>query len=67
MYYIMLKFQFLYVGLSKTTKEIFNWLENKKKWLGKKREKPGNFKLLDQSSVDLTSAESACLIINEWI
>ena len=46
MYDIMLEFQSLYVGLRKTIKDIF-------KLVGKKNlvsEKPGNFKLLDQST-----------------
>ena len=46
MYYIMLEFRFLYVGLIKTTKNIIK-LVRKKKLIGKKTR---NFKLLDQSN-----------------
>ena len=37
MYYIILKFPFLYVGLSKTIKDIFK-LVGKKNWSGKNRD-----------------------------
>ena len=46
MYNIVIEFPFLYFGLRKTIKDIFK-LFGKKKF---GREKPGNFKLLDQST-----------------
>ena len=44
MYYIMLKFPLLYVGLRKTIKDIFKFVGEKKIW----SRKTGNFELLDE-------------------
>ena len=45
MYYIMLKFPFLYIGLRKTIKDIFKLVGEKKIWSVKYRGKPGRISI----------------------